>query len=155
MIKSFNKIIKLKGEKVMEKDIKNIIKKIKQEVEKISSGETSGELYGTKSEEKLIEFARRIKNIKNIEENIVFEEQDGSAMTFNIETEKFQYFGSYLGSGIQINLGMLGFCEKISLKYVSDGKRKNKNQITRMEAFLKRFPEEQYISDKFLIKINR
>ena len=40
MIKSFNKIIKLKGEKVMEKDIKNIIKKIKQEVEKISSGET-------------------------------------------------------------------------------------------------------------------
>lgn len=76
-------------------------------------------------------------------------------MTFNIETEKFQYFGSYSGSSIQINLGMLDFCEKISLKYVSDGKRKNKNQITRTEALLKRFPEEQYISDKFLIKIKR
>lgn len=135
----------------MEKDIKNIIKKIKQEVEKIGSGEMSDELYGTKSKEKLIEFARRIKNIRNIEKNIIFEDYDGSVSAFNIETEHFQYFGS----GIKINIGMLGFCEKISLKYVSNGKRKNKNQITRMEVLLKRFPEEQYISDKFLIKINR
>lgn len=48
----------------MKKDIKNIIKKIKEEIEKISGGETSGELYGTKSKEKLIEFARRIKKHK-------------------------------------------------------------------------------------------
>ena len=57
-------------------------------------------------------------------------------MAFNIETEEFQYFGSYSGSGIQINLGMLDFCEKISLKYVSDGKRRFNNQIGRVEVFL-------------------
>lgn len=116
----------------MEKDIKNIIKKIKEDVEKISKGEMSDEIYETKSKKKMIEFAHKIKNIRNIKENIVFEGQDGTAITFNIETGIPQYFSS----DNTINLGLLDFCEKIFLKYVSNGKRRNNPQIERMEVFL-------------------
>ena len=69
---------------------------------------------------------------KNIKENIIFEGQDGTAITFNIETGIPQYFSS----NNTINLGLLDFCEKIFLKYVSNGKRRNNPQIERMEVFL-------------------